>query len=116
VPTNLKKRQWEAAGASSPWRKGKMVEVRRNPAMAGGLGCLGPMKWGRGLKLSLTRCPLEQIAGCTWKGIEGSWLGGADVSYAALQMHEIVNVALHREYSPGITFIFSQARKYLYHV
>jgi hypothetical protein len=31
----------------------------------------------------------------------------ADVSYAALQAHEIVNVALHQEYSPGIVFIFS---------
>jgi hypothetical protein len=39
-----------------------------------------------------------------------------DVSYAALQAHEIVNVALHREYSPGIIFIFSQGRKDPYHV
>jgi hypothetical protein len=30
-----------------------------------------------------------------------------DVSYAAPQAHGIVNVALHREYSPGIVFIFS---------
>jgi hypothetical protein len=28
-----------------------------------------------------------------------------DVSYAAPQAHGIVNVALHREYSPGIVFI-----------
>jgi superfamily II RNA helicase len=39
-----------------------------------------------------------------------------DVSYAALQAHEIINVALHREYSPSIVFIFSQWRKDLYHV
>jgi predicted nicotinamide N-methyase len=39
-----------------------------------------------------------------------------DVFYAAPQAHRIVNVALHREYSPGIVFIFSQGRKYLYHV
>jgi hypothetical protein len=39
-----------------------------------------------------------------------------DISYAALQAHEIINVALHREYSPGIIFIFSQGRKNLYHV
>jgi hypothetical protein len=39
-----------------------------------------------------------------------------DVSYAAPQAHEIVNVALHREYSQSIIFIFSQGRKYLYHV
>jgi hypothetical protein len=39
-----------------------------------------------------------------------------DVSYAALQAHEIVNVALHQEYSPGFVFIFSQWRKDLYHV
>jgi hypothetical protein len=39
-----------------------------------------------------------------------------DVSYAAPQAHEIVNVALHREYSPGIIFIFSQVRNDLYHV
>jgi hypothetical protein len=38
------------------------------------------------------------------------------VSYAALQVHGIVNVALHWEYSPGIIFIFSQGRKDLYHV
>jgi hypothetical protein len=40
----------------------------------------------------------------------------ADVSYAAPQEHEIVNVALHREYSLGIVFIFSQGGKDLYHV
>jgi hypothetical protein len=39
-----------------------------------------------------------------------------DVSYAAPQVHGIVNVALHHEYSPGIIFIFSQGRKDLYHV
>jgi hypothetical protein len=39
-----------------------------------------------------------------------------DVSYAAPQAHEIVNVALHREYSPGIVFIFCKGRKDLYHV
>jgi hypothetical protein len=39
-----------------------------------------------------------------------------DVSYAAPQAHEIVNVALHREYSTCIVFIFSQGRKYLYHI
>jgi hypothetical protein len=39
-----------------------------------------------------------------------------DVSYEALQAHEIVNVALHREYSLGIVFIFSQGRMDLYHV
>jgi hypothetical protein len=37
-----------------------------------------------------------------------------DVSYATLQGHGIVNVALHREYTLGIIFIFSQGRKYLY--
>jgi hypothetical protein len=39
-----------------------------------------------------------------------------DVSYAALQTHGIVNVALHQEHSVGILFIFSQGRKDLYHV
>jgi hypothetical protein len=39
-----------------------------------------------------------------------------DISYAALQAHRIVNVELHLEYSPGIIFIFSEGRKYLYHV
>jgi hypothetical protein len=34
-----------------------------------------------------------------------------DISYAAPQVHEIVNVALHREYRQGIVFIFSQGRK-----
>jgi hypothetical protein len=31
-----------------------------------------------------------------------------DVSYAAPQAHEIINVVLHQEYSPSIIFIFSQ--------
>jgi hypothetical protein len=39
-----------------------------------------------------------------------------DISYAALQAHEIINVALHLEYSPGIIFIFFQGRNDLYHV
>jgi hypothetical protein len=39
-----------------------------------------------------------------------------DISYAVLQVHKIVNVALHREYCPGIVFIFSKGRKDLYHV
>jgi hypothetical protein len=39
-----------------------------------------------------------------------------DVSYAAPQVHGIVNVALHQEYSLGIIFIFSQGMKDLYHV
>jgi hypothetical protein len=39
-----------------------------------------------------------------------------DISYAALQAHRIVNVALHREYTLVIVFIFSQGRKGLYHV
>jgi hypothetical protein len=38
------------------------------------------------------------------------------VSYVAAQADEIVNIALHQEYSLGIVFIFSQGRKYLYHV
>jgi hypothetical protein len=46
----------------------------------------------------------------------GKLLHTVDVSYAALQVHGIVNVALHQEYSPSIVFIFSQGRKYLYHV
>jgi hypothetical protein len=39
-----------------------------------------------------------------------------DILYAAPQAHKIVNVALHREYSPGIVTIFSQGRKDRYHV
>jgi hypothetical protein len=39
-----------------------------------------------------------------------------DISYTASQAYRIVNIALHREYSPGIIFIFSQGRKDLYHV
>jgi predicted nicotinamide N-methyase len=34
-----------------------------------------------------------------------------DVLYADPQAHEIVNVALHWEYSPDIVFVFSQLRK-----
>jgi hypothetical protein len=43
-------------------------------------------------------------------------LESVDVSNAASQAHGIVNVALHREYSPGIIFIFFQGKKDLYHV
>jgi hypothetical protein len=39
-----------------------------------------------------------------------------DVSYAALEAHEIVNVSLHQEYTPGIVLILSHGRKDLYHV
>jgi hypothetical protein len=39
-----------------------------------------------------------------------------DLSYVAPQVHENINVALHREYSLGIVFIFSLGRKDLYHV
>jgi hypothetical protein len=39
-----------------------------------------------------------------------------DVLYVAQHAHRIVNVALPREYSLGIVFIFSQGRKDLYHV
>jgi hypothetical protein len=39
-----------------------------------------------------------------------------DVSYAAPQAHGIINVALHREYSPGIVFIFSKGMNDLYHI
>jgi hypothetical protein len=39
-----------------------------------------------------------------------------DISYVAPQAHKIPNVALHREYSSDIVFIFSQGRKDLYHV
>jgi hypothetical protein len=39
-----------------------------------------------------------------------------DVSYVAPQAYGIVNVELHREYSLGIIFIFSQGRKDLHHI
>jgi hypothetical protein len=39
-----------------------------------------------------------------------------DISYEAPQAQGIVNVALYREYSSGIEFIFSHGKKYLYHV
>jgi hypothetical protein len=54
-------------------------------------------------------------AGYNWRNtpIDGDTV---DISYAAPQVHRIVNVALHQEYSPGIIFIFSQERKDLYHV
>jgi superfamily II RNA helicase len=55
-----------------------------------------------------------------WSGFKDNYFiwtkHGVDVSYAAPQAHEIVNVALQQEYSPDIVFIFSQGRKYLYHV
>jgi hypothetical protein len=39
-----------------------------------------------------------------------------DVSYVSPNTHGIVNATLHREYSPGLIFIFSLGRKDLYHV
>jgi hypothetical protein len=45
-----------------------------------------------------------------------TWAPHVDIPYAALQAHGIINVALQREYSLGIIFIFSQGRKDLYHV
>jgi hypothetical protein len=39
-----------------------------------------------------------------------------DVSYAAPQAYEIINVALHQEYFSGIVFIFFQGRNNLYHI
>jgi hypothetical protein len=51
-----------------------------------------------------------------FQGIKIHSLTHVDVSYAAPQAYGIVNVALHREYSSGIVFIFSQGRKDLYHV
>jgi hypothetical protein len=39
-----------------------------------------------------------------------------NISYAVPQAHGIVNVTLHRKYSPSIIFIFSQGRNDLYHV
>jgi hypothetical protein len=39
-----------------------------------------------------------------------------DISYAASQAYEIINVARQREYSLGIVFIFFQVRKDLYRV
>jgi hypothetical protein len=39
-----------------------------------------------------------------------------DISYAAPQVHIIVNVALLWEYSAGIIFIFAQGRNDLYDV
>jgi hypothetical protein len=42
-----------------------------------------------------------------------AWAGTAaaiDVSYATPQVHKIVNVTLHWEYSSGIVFIFTQGR------
>jgi hypothetical protein len=50
-----------------------------------------------------------------WRDTCPSWLS-VEVSYAAPQAHGIVNIALHRKYSPGIIFIFSQGRNDLYHV
>jgi hypothetical protein len=38
------------------------------------------------------------------------------ISYAAPHAHGIIIIALHREYSSGIVFLFSQGRKGLYHV
>jgi hypothetical protein len=66
---------------------------------------------------------LTKMANHHWMNAGVEWRRGGrgstatiDVSYAAPQAYIIINVALHREYSPGIIFIFSQGRKDLYHV
>jgi hypothetical protein len=54
---------------------------------------------------------LRRVAvGLTWVSAR------VDISYAAPQLHRIVNVALHQEYSSDMVFTFSQGRKDLYHV
>jgi hypothetical protein len=50
------------------------------------------------------------------EGRQGFVMLTVDISYAAPQVHDVVNVAHHREYSPGIVFKCSQGRKDLYHV
>jgi hypothetical protein len=66
--------------------------------------------------LSKVRCSGEGLVlHGVWQVLESA-KDLIDVSYSAPQAHRIVNVVLHREYSPGIVFIFSQERKYLYHV
>jgi hypothetical protein len=50
------------------------------------------------------------------EGRQGFVMLTVDISYTAPQVHDVVNVAHHREYSPGIVFICSQGRKDLYHV
>jgi hypothetical protein len=56
------------------------------------------------------------VASSTGFAVAASSVTAIDVSYVAPLAHGIVNVALHREYSPGIVFIFSQRRNDLYHV
>jgi hypothetical protein len=56
------------------------------------------------------------VATSTAFAVAASSVTAIDVSYVAPLAHRIVNVALHREYSPGIVFIFSQRRNDLYHV
>jgi hypothetical protein len=75
-----------------------------------------------------SQAPLQLLASYTpyWRRIQHPSVTGymlfnitlipVGVSYAAPQAHIIVNVALHREYSRGTVFIFSQRRKDLYHV
>jgi hypothetical protein len=55
--------------------------------------------------LDLVLAPMEGILSERWGT---RTVLGVDVSFAAPQAHGIVNVAFHREYSPGIVFIFSQ--------
>jgi hypothetical protein len=66
----------------------------------------------RKLKESLVESPPDPVM----PNSKTSKMFIVDVTYASLQVHKIVNVALHWEYSLGIVFIFSQERKGLYHI
>jgi hypothetical protein len=62
------------------------------------------MVWREGV----SGCWSQELIHCVHTIGGGGARGSVDVSYAAPQAHRIANVALHREYSQGIIFIFSE--------
>jgi hypothetical protein len=73
---------------------------------------------GHALQEAVTMNPKLEVGG-SWTWLPTGHVArtaSVDISYAAPQVHGIVNVALHQEYSLGIVIIFSQGRKDHYHV
>jgi hypothetical protein len=91
------------------------MAVRREPC-----ACLDQLKgWGVGGECGWggdQRWQWRGSGGCGQQSGSTTEARVVDVSSAAPQGHRIINVALYREYSLGIIFIFSQGRKDLNHV
>jgi hypothetical protein len=104
-------------GVALSWLAIVSSKVLREPVVEARVAqpySLWSSKWSRPMGVYwwvhsyLLRCRVARLLLLLWSIV--------DISYAASQAHRIINVAVHREYSPGIIFIFSHGRKDLYHV